>query len=141
VPRRSNHLYPQAKTSNRLPGLLRDRNGSLLASVLSPDRAPPGSIRHPPVRQQACTSDSRPSGFLESGAIFRQALRNLPILYREKLARNTQAPLSQLRIGICARASSQQRRVPDHTAVLRLAHNPFIYPRRPTELARSLLRR
>jgi hypothetical protein len=50
---------PQAKTSNRLPGLLRDRNGFPASICLVPRPGPPSSISPPPTTQHFPILDLR----------------------------------------------------------------------------------
>jgi hypothetical protein len=123
---------PQAKTSNRLPGLLRDRNGFPASICLVPRPGPPSSISPPPATQRFRFSTF---GLFGERSNSRQALRNLPIHYREQVAERAS---SQLRIGICARAQSSQQLVPDLISLPCFASpttRSFSYPRSPTQLA------
>lgn len=67
---------------------------------------------------------------MESGAPVKQALRDLPIHYREKLAEQRARSVGSA----FARSQASQTAcfacLINHTAVLRLAHYPPIYPRR-----------
>jgi hypothetical protein len=105
---------------------------SLLASALSPDRVHRAvSVLH----QQPSTFRFSTFGLFGERSNSRQALRNLPIHYREQVAERAS---SQLRIGICARAQSSQQLVPDLISLPCFASpttRSFSYPRSPTQLA------